>query len=190
MYIRAGARHQHLFRVAMRIYFMAGRTKGATFDRERGSRLTEELKKMFPGEKYRVGRAQRLGLSESSLRNWEDGIDIDNRALAAVSHHGGDIHYILTGERQEQRKEMPHHDPLEALNPPPRDCPNGGLCGRLAKLVALLREFSHGAIFDADDKLLEVAILAVAKHRAAPVRQAAMETFEQSPVVDADRKKA
>ncbi len=169
---------------------MIGRPRGTTKDIARGCRFAQEVEKVCNREKFRSTRAAILGLPESGLRKWEKGGNIDNRALAALSRAGADIHYILTGERQENRKEMPAHDPLAALNPPPADCKNAGLCGRLAKLFALLREFSHGSILDADDHLLEVAILAVAKHRAAPVRQAAMETFEQGPVVEAEKKQA
>jgi transcriptional regulator with XRE-family HTH domain len=78
---------------------MSPRIAGATKDLERGKRLKKVLKKMFPKTKSRNQKAEKLGVPESSLRNWEAGMNIDNRALAKLGELGGDIYYILTGKK-------------------------------------------------------------------------------------------
>lgn len=166
-----------------------GRVPGATVDAARGLRFLEECEIVFRNAK-RTQVAASLGCGESSVRAWEKGVNIDNRALAALSRHGADIHYILTGERQAQAKAHAPRDPLAQIIDPPASCPNHGLCRRLAMLVQLQKVLLNGEL---QGELVEVAIRAVAAYRAERVRPTPrdqVETFEQGPVVVAEKKEA
>ena len=65
-------------------------------DLARGKRLMEERKKIW---KSRASFKKDTKLSDRSLQNWENGLDITCACLFEIHSRGGDIIYILTGER-------------------------------------------------------------------------------------------
>ncbi len=67
-------------------------------DLDRGKRLSEERKKIW---KSRAAFREETNLSDGSLRNWENGLNITCECLRAIHERGGDIIYILTGKRSQ-----------------------------------------------------------------------------------------
>lgn len=155
-------------------------------DHAMGKRVKEVLDKKFGNVSNREIGDQIGPFSESAVRSWKRGEEIMNsKALAILAKDGVDIHWILTGERQENRVPLPDVDHLDQITDNP-DCPNSGLCRRLASIVQLQRLIASPKFVEGvSEELVGVAMLALAKHRAAPIRKAAMESFEQGPVVDA-----
>lgn len=69
-------------------------------DIERGKRFMEERKKIW---KSREDFSKETQLSAGTLQNWEGkGSEIPSAALNAIADHGGDVMYILTGQRAAQ----------------------------------------------------------------------------------------
>lgn len=157
-------------------------------DQAMGCRVEESLQKVF-GKASNEAMGHELGsVSEGTVRNWRKGKEIVNgKALAELARRGADIHYILTGQRREDRKEPAARDPLSGLIDAPPRCPNGGLCKRLAMRDQLVREvMTDDFLLNMDEEAVKVALHAVAAYRASATKQEAMETFEQGPVVDAE----
>ena len=68
-------------------------------DLERGKRLKEVRKKIW---KSRLDFTQSTGISHHTLEGWESrGTDISTDGLKKISEEGGDVLYILTGEKKQ-----------------------------------------------------------------------------------------
>lgn len=114
---------------------MAPRKVAATYRPERGLRLKKELAKIFP-----MPRSERalilnfidkteLETNERTIREWLSGGSPSAAGLAAIAELGGDVHYILTGERREG---------VENVSQAAR--PAGAELSPLARLCGLLAE--------------------------------------------------
>ncbi len=67
-------------------------------DLKRGERLSEERKKIWNSrDKFKKDTS----MSSNSLESWEKGANISCECLRAIHENGGDVLYILTGERQQ-----------------------------------------------------------------------------------------
>lgn len=66
---------------------------------ERGLRLKSEMDKIFE-KKSHVAISKELGVSDPTLRRWEQGYDIGNDCLERLNDLGADVMYILTGKRR------------------------------------------------------------------------------------------
>lgn len=137
-------------------------------DIERGKRFREICESAFAGESFRSIGKLLGGYSSSRMSDWLSGDRIDNRALAALSRHGADIHYILTGERRAEADRPAAATTSAAavssmqavvereLRPPPESCPNRGACEKQAKILRLFAGML--GLVSADDAEVERAV--------------------------------
>ena len=65
---------------------------------EIGVRMCAEIRRIFPNESLR-GIARVLGCGKSAINSWENGSVPSAMFLARIHHLGGDVIWILTGER-------------------------------------------------------------------------------------------
>jgi hypothetical protein len=105
-----------------------GRPKGGTFDEYRGNRLLSELTKFCKKDSPSAFSWSIYGdaSKESSFRQWIDGAQISNDALARMHKAGVDVMFILTGERATGQSE--------------HACRHGKLCEFLPMLLDNLAE--------------------------------------------------
>lgn len=101
---------------------------GANADKERGCRLSEEIKKIGRTSDSPAARSRFLGVEDSKYRRYEAGANIPNELLGKIASMGGDVVYILTGVRStpspvpadhtsdESRKQQYHPGPNRAMN--------------------------------------------------------------------------
>lgn len=68
------------------------------FDIEMGRRMCEEINRILPGKSQRKV-AVMLGCNKNAIKAWEDGCTPSAMYLARIHHLGGDVIWILTGER-------------------------------------------------------------------------------------------
>jgi len=150
-----------------------------TIAAERSMRLKKELQKVFP-DLNRSQVAGKIGVTEGTIRQWESGGDITSLPLARIAQHGGDVHYILTGEKRENRKEPKQPDPLDEISADPAKYPPGGISSRLAKLVRLQRALLASDILAGiDDQDLDVCIAALKKRHEEKAKAREVETYFQ-----------
>jgi hypothetical protein len=78
-----------------------GRPEGATSDTSRGKRLVSELEKICEKSSPSAFSRSIYGdpSKESSFRQWIEGANIGNDALAKMHLAGVDVMFVLTGER-------------------------------------------------------------------------------------------
>jgi hypothetical protein len=155
---------------------------------DRAKRLEEILKELFPERNLREIE-EVLKVPRSSLSRWKHGASIDCDHLAKLAKEGADVHYILTGEPGESRKEPPQVDPLNAITAAPAACPNHGLCNILAKHALLLRGLLSAGMLESGLALeaVEAAMHVVARHHADGTKQKASEACVESPNVEAKK---
>ena len=65
-------------------------------DIEIGSRAYEEAMRLFDSPRELEAR---IGISKSTVYNWQDGVSPGGLALARLHYSGADVLYILTGRR-------------------------------------------------------------------------------------------
>lgn len=68
------------------------------FDIEMGRRMCEEINRILPGKSQRKV-AVMLGCNKNAIKAWEDGCTPSAMYLARIHRLGGDVIWILTGER-------------------------------------------------------------------------------------------
>lgn len=66
-----------------------------------GKRFVEELYHLFPEHSDRK-LAVLLGCSPTMLRTWQDGVTPSGIFFARILQLGGDVDYILTGNRKQK----------------------------------------------------------------------------------------
>jgi len=71
-------------------------------DTNRGKRLCEIVKNISGGADNPTARSAFLGIEQSKYRRYELGANIPDEALVEIMNKGGDISYILTGNRTEK----------------------------------------------------------------------------------------
>jgi len=113
-------------------------------DIERGKRFAEICAEAFPGASKRDLARQFQLSSDGRIRQFEGGVTIDNRALAALLRRGADIGYILTGERWT-------FAPASG-EPVAEPCTAGKLCERLPTLLKLLGEMFERAAANPEER--------------------------------------
>jgi hypothetical protein len=153
---------------------MTGRIEGSTACKARGYRFAEEIEKLFLGKSSRLSRAEDLGVTESALRRWESGSNIDNRMLGSLMLRDVNVLYILTGKRsapvtktgaEEPDVQTSTADSAQSvgsatqvkMQTPPSGCPNHGVCLRVPRLLELLGAFVGASATEADaDKRAQI----------------------------------
>jgi hypothetical protein len=110
-----------------------GRPEGATSDTSRGKRLASELEKICEKSSPSAFSRSIYGDSskESSFRQWIDGANIGNEALAKMHLVGVDVMFVLTGERSTERAAPA--------------CQHDKLCERLPMLLDTLADIVRRA---------------------------------------------
>jgi len=72
-----------------------------------GLRAIEELQKVFPAAKSRNALADAAGLNGSTLASWEAGTIPNGSALGIIAACGGDVRWIVSGERERPEDDRP-----------------------------------------------------------------------------------
>lgn len=140
----------------------AGRKKGASNCPFRGLRLSEEMKKKF-GNVSRRAISLVLGVSDNTIKGWEEGRNIDNKALAKMMDVGMDVPLILGARKSPGYepgeegsagvKEINEPRPIFEADPA---CRQGQLCVQLSMLLRLLLDTLARASRD-ETKRAEIA---------------------------------
>lgn len=64
-----------------------------------GRRAAEEVRRLFPKSRH-IDICRRLGCNKKTLSLWNDGFAPSAMFLSRIASLGGDVDYILTGNRR------------------------------------------------------------------------------------------